>query len=79
MPDRFADNPTFAVLASSASAIVAEVVNGPLSALTQFCAAGTGVLIFLFWARKFVIQALHDWRSFKRGKLPPVDVSEPNK
>lgn len=73
------ENPSFAVLASTASALVAEIVNGPLAFITQLCAAGTGVLVFLFWLRKFVIQGLHDWRAFKRGKLPPVDTTEPNK
>lgn len=72
------DNPTVAVLASTASAIIAEVVNGPLTAITQTCAAATGVLVMLFWLRKFVIQALHDIRAFRRGKLPPVETPTPD-
>lgn len=79
MTHRLADNPVVAVLASSTSALIAEIVAGPLSTLTQFCAAGTGVFVFLFWLRKFVIQGLHDWRAFRRGKLPPVDATEPGK
>ena len=79
MHQRLADNPVIAVLASSTSALIAEIVAGPLSTLTQFCAAGTGVLVFLFWLRKFAIQAMHDFRDFRRGKLPKVDATEPGK
>jgi len=79
MPHRLIETPAVAVAAASISALVAEVVSGPLSTITQFCAAGTGVLVFLFWLRKFVIQAMHDFRDFRRGKLPKIDATEPNK
>lgn len=75
MIHRIIDSPQFAIIASTASAIVAEVVQGPLSHFTQCCAAFTGVLIAIHWLRKAVINFLHDREDAKNGKLPPREDS----
>lgn len=79
MPNRLLEHPVVAVTASAGSALIAEVVSGPLSDFTQSCAAATAFVVFLFWLRKFVIQALHDVRDFRKGKLPKVDSMEAGK
>jgi len=79
MPHRLIEHPVAAVTASAGSALIAEVVSGPLSNFTQACAAATAFVVMLFWLRKFVIQALHDIRDFRRGKLPKVEATDTSK
>ncbi len=79
------DKPTVAILGSAGStllALLAEAVAALpnwIAILTGICGAGTALLVLLFWLRKFVIQLLHDIAAFRKGKLPKVDTSEPNK
>lgn len=72
------DRPSFSLLGSAASTGTALLADAStfVSTLTACMGAGTATLIFLWWLRKFVIQGLHDWRSFKRGKLPPIDTQK---
>lgn len=73
------DRPSFSLLGTAASSLTAILADASsfLSGLTACAGAGTACLIFLFWLRKFVVQALHDWKAYKRGKLPPIEQGKP--
>lgn len=73
------DRPAFALLGTAASSVATMIADASqaASSVTAWCGAGTATLIFFWWVRKFVIQALHDLKAFKSGRLPKVETSEP--
>jgi len=76
------DKPFFSLLGASGAWLVAimaeaaQAVPSWVAEATGYLALGTGVLLFLKHIRGTVIQFLHDLKSFRRGKLPPVEKKE---
>ena len=77
------DKPAAALVAAGGSTLLAAAsellgsVSPWVTDATAVLGLGTAFIVFLFWVRKFVIQALHDYAAFRKGKLPKVDSSEP--
>jgi len=73
------DKPFFSLLGVSGAWLVALIAEAAqavpewVACATGIFALGTGGLLFLKHIRGTVLQFLHDWKYFKRGKLPPVE------